>query len=255
MPDQTGPVPTVEIDRAEAVIDACRAARSLPDLKSTLMTVLHEHYHCPNTTFLVGHTFRTAFTDPDTVTTGRVTTVIDEYHDRWHHSDIFATPQAFAALRRHSAISYTQLRQPPAQAVDYVDRFLFRKDFHSATALHFTLANDAHAVVGLFDSAGHDMSPHKLAGLTRVSNGISELARTLPGPPVRPWRDSLTARQQELTELICDGHTTEEIAIILSITTDTVKKYVTRIFAATGVRNRTELVKLVFQEKISFTTQ
>ena len=58
---------------------SCAAAPTLSEFKHTLMDALHEHYRFPNTTFLTGPTFCGAFADPDPVTTGRITPIIDEY--------------------------------------------------------------------------------------------------------------------------------------------------------------------------------
>lgn len=58
---------------------SCAAAPTLSEFKHTLMDALHEHYRFANTTFLTGPTFCGAFADPDPVTTGRITPIIDEY--------------------------------------------------------------------------------------------------------------------------------------------------------------------------------
>lgn len=78
-----------------------------------------------------------------------------------------------------------------------------------------------------------------------LSRQLSNLAKLLPEQPLPSWRECLSPRQVELAELVADGHTNEEIASILNLGVDTVKKYVSRVFAATRVRNRAELVKLV----------
>ncbi len=48
-----------DYDRVFAVFDYCSAARTLDQLKDLLMVALHDHYRCPNTTFLAGPTFTT----------------------------------------------------------------------------------------------------------------------------------------------------------------------------------------------------
>jgi len=51
------------------------------------MVALHDHYGCPNTTFLAGPTFTTAFADPNPVTTGRITPILDDYQAHWYLDD------------------------------------------------------------------------------------------------------------------------------------------------------------------------
>jgi DNA-binding CsgD family transcriptional regulator len=55
----------------------------------------------------------------------------------------------------------------------------------------------------------------------------------------------ITKREMEVIDLICLGKTNKEIADQLFISVDTVKDHNYKIFQKTGVRNRTQLVKLV----------
>ncbi|MGV9711588.1 helix-turn-helix transcriptional regulator [Gordonia sp. NPDC003424] len=245
--DQT-PLPTTEYDRVLAVVDDCRAATTLDDFKHTLMNALHDHFGFPNTTFLSGPTFHSAFYDPAAVTTGRTSAHIDEYAAKWYTTDVFATASAVAAFRRSPAISHTDLTGVPTSAVHYVEQFLYRHRMRSAAAMHLQLAHGCHAMVGIFDFEGREVQPVHLAALRRLAPELSAIAQTLPGSPRPGWRDRLTPRQRELAELLADGYTNDEIATVLSLGPDTVKKYVSRILALTRVRNRAEFVKLVCTE-------
>jgi DNA-binding NarL/FixJ family response regulator len=55
----------------------------------------------------------------------------------------------------------------------------------------------------------------------------------------------ITKREMEVIDLICLGKTNKEIADQLFISVDTVKDHNYKIFQKTGVRNRTQLVRLV----------
>lgn len=238
-------LPSNEYERIFAVLERCRAASTLDTFKHTLMDALHSEYDFPNTTFLSGPTFRTAFADPDPVTTGRITPIIDEYQTGWYRTDMFASPQSFSALQSAPAITLTQLTQLPSTAIDYLERFLYRRHLHSAAVLHLDLAHDCHGLVGVFDSEGKSVPPEQIRALGLLARQLSAQARTLPGSPRPQWRDRITPRQQEIGELVADGLTNEEIAGALHLEVNTVKKYVSRIFTLTRVRNRAEFVKLV----------
>lgn len=54
----------------------------------------------------------------------------------------------------------------------------------------------------------------------------------------------LTARQAEVVALVARGHTNQQIALRLGISTRTVRKHVEDLFARTGARSRTELAVL-----------
>jgi DNA-binding NarL/FixJ family response regulator len=117
--------------------------------------------------------------------------------------------------------------------------------------MHLQLAHGVHGLVGIFDSEGKDLSATDVAGLGIVGRQLSLLCQTLPGQSSPSWQEKLTRRQRDLAELLADGHTNDEIAVILSLSPDTVKKYVSRILAVLHVRNRAEFVKLVYQHKLA----
>lgn len=53
--------------------------------------------------------------------------------------------------------------------------------------------------------------------------------------------DKLSPREQDVTVLVCRGHTNEEIARLLGISVSSVKTYLRFVFATVDVKNRTEL--------------
>lgn len=59
------------------------------------------------------------------------------------------------------------------------------------------------------------------------------------GRVTRDWLD-LSAREQEILDLVCSGRTNVDVAAALSISPFTVKNHVQRIFRKIGVTNRTE---------------
>lgn len=61
-----------------------------------------------------------------------------------------------------------------------------------------------------------------------------------PGSRGRAGRQSLSARQHEVLELVAKGLTNEEIAAVLSISPTTVRTHVTAVLARLDVSNRTE---------------
>lgn len=249
---QSVTLPVDEYERVFAILDVCSQAETLDAFKSVLMGALHEHYDCLNTTFFAGPTFVTAFSDPDPVVTGRIMPVIDEYQARWYPKDVFASAQSRAALSKSPAISAGKLGGLAGDSISYLQDFLYRKQLHSAAVMHLDLANDCHGLVGLFDSEGREPDRVRLHAMGLLSRQLSNLAKLLPGQPLPSWRECLSPRQIELAELVADGHTNEEIASILNLGVDTVKKYVSRVFTATRVRNRAELVKLVYIGSTSY---
>lgn len=242
-------LPSSEYDAIFAVLDDCQRATSLADLKGRLMSSLHTRYRFANTTFLTGPTFRQAFSDPNPVITGRISPIIDEYQSGWYVDDMFATPESFAKLTADGAICHSALRSLPSESVDYLEGFLYRHRLKSASVLHLELSRGAHAVVGVFDDEGKELAPQRIAGLGLLAGQLSNLAKLTPGQPTYSWRDRVTRRQAEIGELVADGRTNEEIAQILSIQLDTVKKHVSQILTSTDTRNRVEFARLAMSEE------
>lgn len=61
-----------------------------------------------------------------------------------------------------------------------------------------------------------------------------------------PVWDVLTRREQEIAELVSHGLTTKQIAERAFVSENTVKQHLKRVFAKTDVRNRAELVQLIW---------
>jgi two-component system response regulator DesR len=62
-------------------------------------------------------------------------------------------------------------------------------------------------------------------------------------PHPLPGQSSLSARQQEVLQLIADGSTNSEIAVRLYLSRDTVKQHTVALYRKLGARNRTHAVQ------------
>lgn len=61
-----------------------------------------------------------------------------------------------------------------------------------------------------------------------------------------PLWDVLSRREQEIADLVSQGLTTKQIAEQAFVTENTVKQHLKRVFAKTDVRNRAELIQLIW---------
>lgn len=91
-----------------------------------------------------------------------------------------------------------------------------------------------------------------LHGATLVGNGTHRIAVIIePAHPARIMpllmtTYGLTEREQDVTRLILQGHSTTEIAARLVVSAHTVQQHLKSIFDKTGVRSRREMVGQVF---------
>lgn len=65
--------------------------------------------------------------------------------------------------------------------------------------------------------------------------------------PDRP-RPNLTMREKEVLRLVCDGLTNAEIATKLTVSRETIKSELKRIFRKIGVANRTQAAVLLVKQ-------
>lgn len=111
---------------------------------------------------------------------------------------------------------------------------------------------------GLTDGAG-DGAPHdrdaeqELVELTRAEvdfavgmiDGGTVAAAAPRMPPGMPALEGLTPSQWTVLLLVGDGFTNREVAHLLSVSSHTVRNYLSAVLARTGLRNRTEIGALV----------
>ena len=105
------------------------------------------------------------------------------------------------------------------------------------------------AVARVLSASGRWMVLH---GAAMVAGGARRVAVIIE--PAHPARISsllmaaygLTGREQDVTRLVLQGNSTAEIAMQLSVSTQTVQQHLKNIFDKTGVRSRRELVGNAF---------
>ena len=71
---------------------------------------------------------------------------------------------------------------------------------------------------------------------------LNAFSKVIPMPTPRQVTPLLSPREQEVRELVVQGLTNREIAAVLKVTENTVKKYVYEVFNKTGASSRVELV-------------
>jgi NarL family two-component system response regulator LiaR len=95
-----------------------------------------------------------------------------------------------------------------------------------------------------------DALPRAIVGALKGEAAISRtMARTLieqlrrlpaPGEGFRPVHSPLTTREWEVLDLICEGRSTDEIADVFVVSSETVRSHIKSILRKLGVRSRQE---------------
>jgi two-component system, NarL family, nitrate/nitrite response regulator NarL len=85
-------------------------------------------------------------------------------------------------------------------------------------------------------------------GLLVFDPSLAGRAVTLPGQPLPPLIEELTARETEVLQLLAAGLTNRAIALALGISEHTVKFHVNAILGKLGAQSRTEAVVQAFRD-------
>jgi len=95
----------------------------------------------------------------------------------------------------------------------------------------------------LFEAITSVMSGKFWLGQGLVSNLMDLVRRLSQGPSVPTAKPglALTAREREVVQLVIAGHTNREIATQFSVSEETIKHHLTRMFQKVGASNRLEL--------------
>jgi DNA-binding CsgD family transcriptional regulator len=224
------------------VLEASRSSTGGTRFKENLVEAIATVFDVRDVTFFFGPTYPTLFEDPAPLLTGAAEPLLHEYQERWREKDVFALPRARRVLTEDGFAMLDDLSRLPVPQRSYVEDYLASHGMATASAIHLKFA-DGEALVGMFDrerywNHGDVAAMRLLAGHLRASSRSVVIGDSTRH--VDP-RAKLSPRQLEVAELIGDGLTNAQIASELTLTEMTVKKYVSRIFDATGLRNRAAL--------------
>jgi DNA-binding CsgD family transcriptional regulator len=225
------------------VLEAAQDAGSGQQFKETLTDSLAREFGVRNVTFFFGKSYPAMFTDPSPFLIGIPDSVLREYQQKWFDKDVFTLPTARRLLSQNGFVALHELGDLPVPHRSYVEALLRRGGIGPGSALHLRFA-DGEAIVGMFDelrswNADDVVAMRLLARHLQVT--CRHLEITEESGPVADVSAALSPRQREVAELVSDGLTNAAIAERLNVTEMTVKKYVSRIFEATGMSNRSML--------------
>jgi len=108
--------------------------------------------------------------------------------------------------------------------------------------------NDKMAIVHLFHDLNHkEVDDKALDQLVRVINRYHDLR---PRNGLGIHQDVLTSREREILTLLADGHSTHDIADLLSISLNTARNHIQHILQKFHVQTRLEAVAIAIKEDL-----
>ena len=142
------------------------------------------------------------------------------------------------------------------------------KQFPGTKVLAFTQYDDKEYVFPVIDSGAHGFVSKTAAaselasGIRSVYRGDSFLSPSVAKLLVKNYQqaasitkindpyDQLTDREREILKLLAEGHTTQEIAEMLTVSPKTVEGHRTNLMAKLDIHNRIDLVKYALRKGI-----
>lgn len=229
-----------------AVLEHCEEAGGGKTFKEALVHAISTHFGVRDVTFFHGRTYAEIFDDPAPVLTGVAAPLLPVYHEQWRDKDVFALPRSRRVLTSCGFATLDELPRLPSPQHSYVVDYLRPNDIGTASAIHLPLA-DGQALVGMFDKV-RSWDRSDLIAMRVLARHLRSRTTTVvvTDNPVDTL-GNLTRRQLEVAELVGHGLSNAEIAERLSLSELSIKKYMSRIFDATGLRNRSELAIAVLR--------
>ncbi|PXY36778.1 helix-turn-helix transcriptional regulator [Prauserella flavalba] len=225
------------------VLEQVDGVTDLPAFKTALTGALADVYRVRSTTFFVGRTAQLACADPSPTIIGITRHMLPEYQDMWFQHDIFSTPRALRSMIDTRVSTLGEINGGTQENRLYVTNYLQRHGIESATAMYLDVCHGRKALVGLFDRDPDRIGVQEISSLRLLARPLAQIARGLPESAAD--QDTVLAklspRQAEVARLVGEGLSNATIGAMLHLHPASVKKYVTRILAITGMRNRTEL--------------
>jgi DNA-binding CsgD family transcriptional regulator len=222
-----------ELRRCDLVLDAVAGASSLQELPAVTLAALDEQFGYGQSEFML------ALAEGDWpghrayggINHGAPPYAMEEYFERWADADALTSePSRFAYYRSGRSAVREFYAQLSGSHRDYVDVFL--KKLGEQEEVSFRLAAGwSDGYLTLANIEDETVIQYLVPALTAL------LQQRLP----RGLDIQLTVREGQVAELVALGFTNKEIAAVLHVEEDTVKKHVSRAMERVGVSRRTQL--------------
>ncbi|CAM3843637.1 LuxR C-terminal-related transcriptional regulator [Kibdelosporangium persicum] len=231
-----------DLHRVIAVLEDSTSSRNAYDFRELVIDALGRHLGLRNTTFFVGPTFAQVFTDQAPVANGIAARMVPAYVEEFHRDDPFAHPAAWAGYRGGRPLRLNELR--PVLELPrhrrYLDKFLLRNGIRDKVVVPLVADRGLAGGIGVLEQEA--VTARHRAILELLGRHLGQLlALHARATTQRRPEAAVSPRQVQTADLVTLGLTNRQIADVMCVGIDTVKKHITAVMKATGCTSRTQL--------------
>jgi DNA-binding CsgD family transcriptional regulator len=177
----------------------------------------------------------------------RTTSFLDEYVGRWYGNNPFKTDGALSILGQRGVLTLAEARPfATDRQWDFVERYLGRAGVSDLLEGVIDADSEGSALLLVYSPEDTDLGPRERAIMRRLTRYLAPWVRDhLATARVSREHALLSVREREAAQLAARGLSNREIARALHISTDTVKKHLTKAMAKTRSASRTQLAMRV----------
>jgi DNA-binding CsgD family transcriptional regulator len=220
------PIQPADYRRLFAVLDDVLAVGSLQEFRAALLGSLAHHFRWRKA--LIRH-----------APMGRPPSPADSLPAS---TDPLSVPLVISRLRSYGAVALSELRRETGgREIPAIERFCRFHKVVDAVVVFIDAGNAGgdHLIVMFEDRTACRSDRVLFSKLGRQLAPLLE--RHLPGDGTLVRRNALTAREQQVADLVVEGLSNSQIARRLHVTEETVKKHLTHVFGKTRCSSRTQL--------------
>ena len=93
-------------------------------------------------------------------------------------------------------------------------------------------------------------APHHLLHLQRRRDGAERLSRPAWGSPQKPSKDRLTPREREVVQLLAEGKSSKEVAVVLNLSVKTAETHRTNVMRKLDLHSVADLVRYAVRNNL-----
>lgn len=173
---------------------------------------------------------------------------LDDYLSYFQPLDLLHPEKLYISRRKPVICINEILSQNDYEQTEYYQDFMRKHGYYDEMGVYFMLDNQVRVVLGLVRT--HDEPPFTMKDVTLLSYLIPPMSSVFMDKKKEKLKgilieNGITERESQVVHLVIEGKTNKEMAEILFVSENTIKKHLQNIFYKFGVSNRTSIYRVL----------